>query len=97
MTYLRVTWLHDYPDDPRTIVVELDEERWETRKVELFPDGTKGWADATTEVGTTGLALVQTPSIEEIASDPQFVPEEITAHEFERLWRERTESATRTS
>jgi hypothetical protein len=49
-TYLECEWIHDFPDDPVLLYSELDRERWETRKVDLFRDGSKGWADAAHEV-----------------------------------------------
>lgn len=43
MTYIRVQWLHEDSDFAVWLLSELDEERWETRKVEIFADGSKGY------------------------------------------------------
>lgn len=65
---------------------ELDDNRFEVRKVEVFRDGHLGYADAERSSGGTGLGLVATPSLEEIAQDPQFEPVEIEQAEFEAVW-----------
>jgi len=42
MTYLKVKWIHSHPDAPVLLYSELDRERWEVRKVEVFRDGSLG-------------------------------------------------------
>jgi hypothetical protein len=44
------------------------------------------------ERGGTRLGLVPLPPFDEIAADPQFLPEEITEEEFEAVWRARLET-----
>jgi hypothetical protein len=87
-TYLRVRWLHDYANEPVVMFSELDDERWETRKVEVFPNGSAGYADATREYGGTMLGTVPIPSLDAIASDPEFEPVQIDAAAFEEAWKE---------
>lgn len=36
MTYIRVRWLHHGPDFPIVRYSELDEQRWEVRKVDYL-------------------------------------------------------------
>ena len=86
MNYLKVKWIHTYPDQPVFIYSELDDDRWELRKVEIFPDGRMGYADPEVEVGRTGLSELPLPSFEKIAADPEFEPEVISKAEFERIW-----------
>jgi hypothetical protein len=86
MKYIKVEWVHSHRDEPRWLYSELDDESWETRKVEVFPDGSKGYADHLGGVGTTELGVVPVPPLEEIALDPQFVAQEITRQEFEQAW-----------
>ncbi|MGF6228794.1 hypothetical protein QFZ27_002749 [Inquilinus ginsengisoli] len=86
MEYIRVRWLHSRRDDPVLLISELDAARWETRKIEIFPDGSIGYADSQVEHGGTRLGLVPVPSIADIAADPEFIPEEITREEFEEAW-----------
>jgi hypothetical protein len=92
MNYIRVQWLHENPDEPVWLLSELDEERWETRKVEIFANGSKGYAAKDEESGGTFLGLAPVPPIDEIAADPEFVPEEITKEQFEAAWSARTSS-----
>ena len=86
MRYIRVRWIHSHADEPVEIYSELDDRAWETRKVEIFPDGKIGYASSTEETDSTMLAVEPMPSLEEIAADPQFIPEEISQAEFESMW-----------
>jgi hypothetical protein len=85
-TYLKVRWRHQYPDEPVLLLSELDANRYEIRKVEVFADGTKGYASEQSSVHGTQLGEVPVPTEEEISTDPQFFIEAVTADEFERLW-----------
>jgi hypothetical protein len=87
MEYLKVDWHHDSSYDPCILLSELDEDRMEVRKVEIFKDGVANWADASGNSGDTQLGMEPIPSIEEIGSDPQFTPKSIDRQEFEASWR----------
>jgi hypothetical protein len=89
MKYMLVKWTHHYDDMPVLIYSELDEDRYETRKVEIFHDGRKGYASEIEEFGSTGLSETEIPLISEIAEDPVLEPKEITQDEFEKVWLER--------
>ena len=89
MKYFFVKWLHAFDEEPIIIYSELDNDRYETRKVEIFRNGTKGFADALETFGSTQLGVVPVPDIEDIANDPEFLPEEITKEAFERVWQGR--------
>ena len=86
MHYVRISWNHANPDDPVELFSELDEQSWEIRKVELFPDGHYGFASETESTESTDLGLEPVPPIEEIASDPEFIPGSISRLEFEEAW-----------
>ena len=86
MNYIKVKWIHSFPDMPVWMYIELDEERWEQRKVEVFADGHIGYADDESATEPTGLGEDPVPSITEISADSQFLPEEITKEEFEIMW-----------
>lgn len=86
MPFLAVRWLHDLDDDPVLISAELDANGVEIRKVETFRDGRLGFSDATREHGGTYRSVEPWPAVTQIAADPQFVPEAISAADFERLW-----------
>lgn len=89
-TYIMVEHIHTYDDLPVRVYSELDEQRYEVRKIEIFRDGSIGYAFDDIEVGPTGLGELPIPSLEEIAQDPYeiFFPKEITKEEFEKVWSE---------
>lgn len=92
MSYIKVLWKHQLADEPIAIYCELDDERKEVRKLEVFRDGRHGYATVDEEIGGTRLGWESTPPLEEIASDPQFEPAEITRDEFEQVWAKRRDS-----
>lgn len=86
MTFMKVLWLHKQPSDPVEFYLELDEARWEIRRVEVFADGSMTLADDKKSTGTAELGLAQVGSIEQIAASPEFIPSEISKSEFESIW-----------
>jgi hypothetical protein len=86
MRYVKVRWIHASPDYPETLYSELDQDMWEIRKVEVYADGRMDFADNDRRSGNTKLGIVPHPSLEEIATDPQFKPMLISAEEFESIW-----------
>ena len=86
MQYIRVFWRHEHPDEPVELLSELDDARWEIRKVERYRDGSVGWADVDESAGSTRLGLVPVPALAEIALDDEFQVSEITGADFERAW-----------
>lgn len=90
--YMKVFWKHNLADEPVCLYSELDDDRWETRKVEVFADGTNGYACRDEERTGTKLSIERLPTLEEIAEDPQFVPFVIERGEFERVWQQREQN-----
>ena len=90
MRYLAVQWHHNLADEPIRIYSEIDDGRWEQRKVEVYANGTHDWAEAEESTGATRLSTEVLPTLEEIADDPQFAPREISRDEFEAVWRKAT-------
>ena len=86
MVYLRCRWKHSFPDEPTLLYSELDDERWERRKVEIFADRRARYADRHQESGDTRLGLVPVPTLADIAVDPQFDPAEVSKEEFDLVW-----------
>jgi hypothetical protein len=84
--YIRVKWIHSLPNEPISLLSELDDDRYEVRKLEIFRDGSAGRASMDACVGQTVLGELPIPSLDEINSDPQFQAEEITQSEFEEAW-----------
>jgi len=89
MKYLCVKWNHSFPNEPVLLYSELDDARWEIRKVEIYSDGRLNFACNEKSTGSTGLSLEPIPPLFEIAADPQFEPKEITKNEFEEVWSKR--------
>ncbi|MEV7424015.1 hypothetical protein [Streptomyces sp. NPDC091212] len=90
MRYLKVVWHHEFPDEPVTLFSEIDDERYEVRKVDVYRDGRYDFADSVTSKGATMLGEIATPSVEELAALDEFTPSEIEAGEFETVWRRAT-------
>ena len=89
MKYIRVAWRHQHAEQPIILYHELNAQRWETRKIEVFRNGHIGYASAESESGGTGLSTEPLPELSEIAKDSQFEPAEITPEEFESIWSQR--------
>lgn len=88
MKYVKVKWIHDLPDEPVTLYSELNDDMWETRKVEVYADGRTDFAYGEAQSGSTKLGIEPYPPLEEIAADPQFKPAVISAEEFETVWKQ---------
>jgi hypothetical protein len=86
MEYLKVRWIHEHPNEPVVLMSELDEDRYEVRKVEVFADGRIEFASNDHSSGETVLGETAIPSPAQIASDPQFVVEVFDAQRFEEAW-----------
>jgi hypothetical protein len=86
-TYLRCEWIHDFADEPRFIYSKLDDERYETRKVEVFKDGRSTRASID-DLNRDPMALADQPipTLEEVEEYKEFHVEEISAAEFEDIW-----------
>jgi hypothetical protein len=90
--FIDVAWLHNDQSDPVRLVSELDAERYETRKLEFFPNGRVGFASSTHSSAGTELGIAPVPALSEINLDPQFQGSIITASEFEALWSKHAKS-----
>ena len=77
MKYIDVKWLHESEAYPVRLKSELNDQRFETRKLEFFRDGKVGFASANGATKGTDLGLMVVPDLEEINSDPQFQGSEI--------------------
>lgn len=84
--YLKVRWLHSDPQYPVLLFSEIDRNRHELRKVEVFADGRLGFAAEDWSTGDTALGEVPVPLPDEISADPQFLVESTSSAEFETLW-----------
>ncbi len=86
MKYIRVKWKHTTNIDPIWIYSEIDNEQWEHRKVEIFLDGRKGFADKFEQIGGSQLGLEPWPDLVKLGSEPEFEIAEISKEDFEKIW-----------
>jgi hypothetical protein len=89
--YLKVTWHHDFPDEPSVLYSEIDA-GYEIRKIDVYRDGTHDFADEWRSTGTTRLGEILVPTAEEINEDPEFSAVVISAEDFDLVWQRATQS-----
>ena len=89
MRYLHVKYRHKRGEDPVHLYSELDDQRYECRKVEIYLDGRRGYADKTEEKNGTTLGVMPVPPLSEIADQEEFEAKEIPQEEFQRIWLKR--------
>lgn len=100
MEYIKTIWEHSHIDEPVLIYSELNSERWETRKVEIYKDGTFGYADKYKEYNGSGLGLIPFESVEEINKknniengfEDKFFVERIEEELFLKIWNKYVQS-----
>ncbi len=85
-TYLKVILRHPDAASRTLLYKELNDDRVEVRKVEIFADGRASYADQKNGVDDTHLESVPVPSLDDIAADREFMPSEISRDEFEAAW-----------
>jgi hypothetical protein len=88
MRYLRVRWFHDLDDEPVLIFSELDDQGYETRKIEQYRSGRRDIAHAAGWTGSTSLSSEPLPTLDFINAQEEFEGVEIPASEFEEVWQE---------
>lgn len=86
MRYTRVDRTDDPATEPITIYCEIDEDGFENRKVEIYPDGISDYAGGLVEGERTILADDPVAPISDISERPGFRAREITAAEFQEAW-----------
>ena len=89
MRYLYIKWIHKEPGNPVHLYSEIGDDDYEVRRVELWANGRKGYANADEEVGGTALSIMPVPSLKDIAAQPEYQPKEIDAEDFHKIWLKR--------
>lgn len=87
MIYMKVQWKHSFSNEPIIIYSELNEDRNEIKKVEIYRDGMMGYACQDVSVNGSALSECEIPELSEINADPQFEGIEIHKEEFEAIWK----------
>ncbi|MDI4645217.1 DUF6881 domain-containing protein [Cohnella hashimotonis] len=85
--FIKVIWFHQDIESPVLLYSELDQSKFEKRKVELFRNGKFGIADTEIEFNSM-LGICEVPSLAEINTNPEFFGFEINKDEFECVWKE---------
>ena len=57
MKYVKAKWLTASPRDPLLLYSELDDSRLEIRKIEVYRNGSAGWADRSVSMDQRGWEL----------------------------------------
>ena len=71
---------------PVEILSEFDSAGWERRKVELFADGSFGFASRSESMGGSELALIPCPPDSDVVDEREFQISELSQVEFEAAW-----------
>ena len=86
MHYVRIYWLNREDDEAEIQYSELDELRFECRKIELYPDGSFGIANSNFNFGGTALSVEPVPQPKDLNHNSQLVAEDLSPEEFEMVW-----------
>ena len=87
MVYVKYIWIHEREKYPILFYSQLDSDRFEVRKIELWKNGKIGLASEDFKVGETDLGEIAMPELDEFNLDPEFCAFEISEEEFEIIWR----------
>ncbi|MEU5430524.1 hypothetical protein AB0H73_33670 [Streptomyces olivoreticuli] len=86
MDYWKVTWHHDFVEDPVVFFSEIGSDGYETRKIQQYRDGRLLKADQFHETGEIGLSEIPVGSIEDVVAQAEFSATVITSEEFQAIW-----------
>lgn len=87
MTYVHSKSRQNRPQRPTEYFVEFDALRNEIRKVEIYQDGRFGYATQGKNTPGTELGLLPAPPFSEILKIPDLESWQITAAEFDAIWK----------
>ncbi|WP_186831998.1 hypothetical protein [Streptomyces sp. ISID311] len=86
MKYWKITWHHDFREEPVTLFSEIGEDGYETRKIQEYRDGRLLRTDGADETAEIGLSEIPVGRIEDVAARPEFSAFVISKADFESLW-----------
>jgi hypothetical protein len=87
-TYIYSKWKQATVGYPVEFYSELDQRRFETRKIEVFSDGRLGYASQEKSAHGTRLGIIAVPSLPELKLLNEFNTEEISKEKFDAKWKE---------
>ncbi|MFD2332898.1 DUF6881 domain-containing protein [Cohnella sp. GCM10020058] len=85
--FIKVIWFHQNIEYPVLLYSELNQIRFEKRKVEQYRNGRIGIADHDLSLNAM-LGICEVPSLAEINMNQEFYGFEINKDEFECVWNE---------
>ena len=88
MRYCKITWIHNFEDEPVLYFHEIDDSNYETRKVVLYRNGKVEIASNSFETDECFLSSLPIPQISEINQEAQFIAIDISLDDFEKIWLE---------
>lgn len=91
MEYYKIQWIHNFEDEPVLIFSEVGEDKYETRKVEIYKNGKIGYAFENLEFNGAGLSEKPFPPLNELNGKDEYeeiLTSEISIGEFEAIWQD---------
>lgn len=85
-SYIYSKWKQAQTGFPVEFYSELDAQRYETRKVEIFSDGRRAFAAHDQSTHGTRLGIIPVPPIAELKLNHEFDTKEIRQEVFEQQW-----------
>lgn len=82
MIYVKIDWHHDCPEDPICYYMELDEEGYDVRRLELFADGHYEFWDKKTPFALSDCSCFP---LEEISAQEEFSLDKLSKIQFEEI------------
>ncbi|MFE2161921.1 DUF6881 domain-containing protein [Streptomyces lydicus] len=82
----KVSWHHDFAEEPVTLFSKIGEDGYETHKVQEYRDGRLLRTDGSAETADIGLSEAPVGCIEDVSAQPEFSASVITEGEFEAVW-----------
>ncbi|MBY0547438.1 MAG: hypothetical protein K2W95_09115 [Candidatus Obscuribacterales bacterium] len=86
MKYIKVRWIHEFDDEPILYFEELDDSRYERRRIEIYRSGVICPMTARELEALGPVDHMPLPEVSDLNRDEDFEAEEITAAEFETQW-----------
>lgn len=87
MNYVLLEWFHTLEDEPYLIYSEIDDQRYEVRKVEIYKNGTIARYDEQMTDSLFQLSDVKFPeNLDEINQYQEFCAKYVSQEEFETMW-----------
>lgn len=87
MKYILLKWFHNLENEPYIIYSEIDNQRYEVRKIEIYKNGITRKCDEKMVNSQIELGDVAFPeNLDDINQDKEFYAQYISKEEFESIW-----------